>query len=616
VTPSDQFTLATLPFRVRDRSPKPALVGRCGEGGCTSFSSQEFFEGVRALGLGLAALGLRRGDRVAIISDSRPEWVMTDLAVLSVGGVTVPIYPTLSASQARFILKESGCRIAVVSNAVQVAKVNEVARDLPDLEAVVAMDGEAVTPRVRGLSLADVSAWGRAQLASDAGAAARYEEAARQVAPSDLATIVYTSGTTGDPKGVMLSHSNIVSNLLATVGWIALDSRDVALSFLPLSHVFERVVFFRFLHDGVTVYFAEALTTVARDLEQVKPTVMTGVPRVFEKVRGAILDVVGKMHGPRRTLADWALGVGHEAARLQLAGQPIPAALRVKRGLADRLVLSKMRARMGGRLKFVVSGSAPLSTKVGEFFFGIGLPILEAYGLTETSPGITGNPPDAPRLGTVGKPLPGVEVAIAPDGEILVRGPNVMQGYYERPEATAETMVDGWLRTGDIGEFSPDGYLTITDRKKDLIVTSGGKKIAPQPLENQLKSDPLVAEAVLIGERRKFPAALIVPDFGRLAAWAERVGLPAVPREQLVERPEVQRLYQDILDRLNESLAQFERVKRFAVLPSEFTMERGELTPTMKVRRQVVEERWRELIEELYATTGRAFHAAVPDAGI
>ena len=601
MTPSDQLTLATLPFRVRDRSPKPVLVGRCREGGCTTFSSQEFFEGIRALSLGLTALGLRRGDRVALISDSRPEWVMADLAVLSAGGVTVPVYPTLSASQARFILKESGCRIAVVSNAVQVAKLNEVVRDLPDLEAIVAMDGEAVTPRVRGLSLADVSSWGRAQVASDAAAAGRYEEAARAVAPSDLATIVYTSGTTGDPKGVMLTHSNIVSNFLATQGWIGLEPADVALSFLPLSHVFERVVFFRFLYDGVTVYFAEALTTVARDLEQVTPTVMTGVPRVFEKVHAAILDVVGKMHGPRRTLADWALATGHEAARQQLAGRPIPASLRLKRGLADRLVLGKMRARMGGRLRFVVSGSAPLSTKVGEFFFAIGLPIFEAYGLTESSPGITGNPPDAPRLGTVGKPLPGVEVKIAPDGEILVRGPNVMQGYDQPPDATAVALADGWLRTGDIGELSPDGYLTITDRKKDLIVTSGGKKIAPQPLENQLKADPLVAEAVIIGEQRKFPAALIVPDFGRLAAWGERVGLPAeLSREQLAERPEVQRLYQDILDRLNESLAQFERVKRFAVLPTEFTMERGELTPTMKVRRQVVEQRWRAVIDKLY----------------
>lgn len=479
---------------------------------------------------------------------------MTDLATLSAGAVTVPIYPTLSAPQARFILKESGCRIAVVANAVQVTKLNEVVRDLPDLEAIVAMDGEAVTPRVRGVSLSDVTAWGRAQLASDASAAARYEETARQVAPSDLATIVYTSGTTGDPKGVMLSHSNIVSNFLSTTGWITLDPGDVALSFLPLSHVFERVVFFRFLYSGVPVYFAEALTTVARDLLQVKPTVMTGVPRVFEKVHAAITDVVSKMRGPRRRLADWALEVGHEVARLELAGRPVPATLRLKRRVADRLVLGKMRARMGGRLRFVVSGSAPLSKQVGEFFFAVGLPIYEAYGLTETSPGITGNPPDAPRLGTVGKPLPGVEVAIAPDGEILVRGPNVMQGYYQRPEATAEVLVDGWLRTGDIGELSADGYLTITDRKKDLIVTSGGKKIAPQPLENQLKADPLVAEAVIIGEQRKFPAALIVPDFPRLAAWAQRVGLPPLAFEQLTERPEVQRLYQDVLDRLNESL--------------------------------------------------------------
>ncbi|HSK10372.1 MAG TPA: AMP-binding protein, partial [Vicinamibacterales bacterium] len=399
--PHDQLTLADLPFLVRERFPKPVLVGRCREGGCSTLSSEEFFERVRALSLGLTALGLRRGDRVAIISDSRPEWVITDLAVLSAGAVSVPVYPTLSAPQVRFILKESGCKIAVVANAVQVAKVNEVVRDLSDLEAIVVMDGEAATPRVRGLTLADVSGWGSAQVASDPGAARRYEEAASTVAPADLATIVYTSGTTGDPKGVMLTHGNIVSNLLATTGWIELSSEDTSLSFLPLSHVFERVVFFRFLYDGVTVQFAEALTTIARDLQQVKPTVMTGVPRVFEKVQGAILDAVSKMHGPRRRLAEWALRVGHEAARRRLALRPLPRTLALQLRLADRLVLSKMRARTGGRLRFLVSGSAPLSPVVGEFFFALNLPILEAYGLTETSPGISGNPLDAPRLGTV-----------------------------------------------------------------------------------------------------------------------------------------------------------------------------------------------------------------------
>jgi long-chain acyl-CoA synthetase len=596
----EDLTLAGLPFRTRDRFPKAVLVGRCLEAGSETLSSREFFDQVRDFSLGLSCLGMKRGDRIAVVSDSRPEWVISDLAVLTAGGVTVPVYPTLAAPQLWFILAESGCRIAVVANAAQVSKLDEVTKGLPDLETVVVIDGEAASERFRTLTMRAVLALGREKLASDPGAAEAYEETARSVRPSDLATIVYTSGTTGDPKGVMLSHGNIISNVIATTSWIGLTSDDSTLSFLPLSHVFERVVFFRCLYDGVTVFFAESLTTVARDLQKVKPTVVTGVPRVFEKVHGAIHEAVAKLSGPRKALALWAIDVGLALARARLSGRPLSAGARVKRSVADHLVFSKMRARTGGRLRFFVSGSAPLSPRIGEFFFAINLPILEAYGLTESSPGITGNPIDAPRLGTVGKALAGVEVRIAPDGEILVRGPNVMQGYYKRPEATAEALADGWLHTGDIGELSADGYLTITDRKKDLIVTSGGKKIAPQPLENLLKQDPFVAEAVLVGEQRKFPAALLVPDFPKLEAWAERMQLRAESREHLVNLPEVQRLYQEVLDKLNTTLAQFERVKRFAVLPKEFTMERGELTPTMKVRRQVVEERWRAVIEKLY----------------
>ena len=598
--PTRQLTLADLPFRSRDRFPRPVLVGRCQESGSQTLSSREYYERVRDLSLGLSCLGMKAGDRIGLVSDSRPEWVITDAAVLTAGAVTVPVYPTLSAPQLWFILAESGCRLVVVANAAQVAKLNEVTKGLPELEAVIVMDGEAASDRFRVLTIEEVLALGRQALASDAAAEQRFEETAHAVQPSDLATIVYTSGTTGDPKGVMLSHGNIMSNVLATTSWIGLTPDDVILSFLPLSHVFERVVIFRCLHDGVTIYFAEGLTTVARDLQAVKPTVVTGVPRVFEKFYAAIQEALGKLPGPRKALAEWAIGVGYESARAWLSGRPLGAGVRVKRAIADRLVFSKMRARTGGRLRFFVSGSAPLSARIGEFFFAINLPILEAYGLTESSPGISGNPIDAPRLGTVGKALAGVEIRIGPDGEILVRGPNVMQGYYKRPEATAETLAGGWLHTGDIGELSADGYLTITDRKKDLIVTSGGKKIAPQPLENLLKQDPYVAEAVLVGEQRKFPAALLVPDFPKLEAWAERMQIRFESREHLVNHPEVQRLYQEVLDNLNGTLAQFERVKRFAVLPKEFTMERGELTPTMKVRRQVVEERWRSVIEKLY----------------
>jgi len=599
----DQITLADLPFRSLGMFPKPDLLCRCGEQGGAGLSNQQFFEQVRAFSLGLRAIGLEPGDRVALASESRPEWVVGDLAVITAGAVTVPLYPTLSAPQMWFILNETAARVAIVSNAAQVAKIREVDERTHELRTIIVIEGDTGGGGpLRVLAMADVIAIGERVLATDATAADRYRADAEAIPRDALATIVYTSGTTGDPKGVMLTHGNIVSNVVATQGWIGLDPSDRILSFLPLSHVFERVVLFRCLYDGVSIYFAETMTSVARDLQRVKPTVMTGVPRAWEKFHGAIQDGLGKLEGPRRKLADWAIGVGYESARFVLNGGTPSAILKVKRAIADRLVFAKIRERLGGRIRFLVSGSAPLSPKVGEFFFALNVPILEAYGLTESSPGISANPPDAPRLGTVGKALPGVEIRIGPDGEILVRGPNIMQGYYRRPESTAETLAGGWLHTGDIGELSDDGYLTITDRKKDLIVTSGGKKIAPQPLENLLKMDPLVSEAVLIGEQRKFPAALLVPDFAKLEARFEAMKLRAASREELVRHPEVLRLYQDVLDRLNGSLAQFERVKRFALLPTEFTMERGELTPTMKVRRQVVEQRWRPLIDTIYAS--------------
>ena len=598
-----QLTLADLPFRCLELSPKPDLICRCGEQGVEGLSNRQFFEQVQAFSLGLRALGLEPGDRVALASESRPEWVISDLAAITAGAVTVPLYPTLSAPQMWFILNETGARVAIVSNATQVAKIREVDERTHELRTIVVIEGEAGGGGpLRVLTMADVISIGERVLATDPEAADRYRAEAAAIPRDALATIVYTSGTTGDPKGVMLTHGNIISNVVATQGWISLDSSDRILSFLPLSHVFERVVLFRCLYDGVSIYFAETMASVARDLLRVKPTVMTGVPRAWEKFYGAIQDGLGKLEGPRRRLADWAIGVGYEWARFRLNGGTPPAMLKVKDAIADRLVFAKIRERLGGRIRFLVSGSAPLSPKVGEFFFALNVPILEAYGLTETSPGISANPLDAPRLGTVGRALPGVEIRIGQDGEILVRGPNVMQGYYKRPASTAETLADGWLHTGDIGELSDSGYLTITDRKKDLIVTSGGKKIAPQPLENLLKTDPLVSEAVLIGEQRKFPAALLVPDFARLEARIEAMKLRAASREELVRHPEVLRLYQDVLDRLNGSLAQFERVKRFALLPTEFTMERGELTPTMKVRRQVVEQRWRPLIDTIYAS--------------
>jgi long-chain acyl-CoA synthetase len=373
----DQLTLADLPFRLTERFDRPVYMGRCEEQGFRELSTSALVDRIRAVSLGLSSLGLRVGDRVALVSDSRPEWVVSDLAIITAGAVTVPVYPTLSAPQLWYILAESGARFAVVSNAAQVSKLREVDRGLPDLEAVILIDGTAEAADFRILSLDDVASAGKAVMAADPQAAARHETFARSIDAECLATIVYTSGTTGDPKGVMLSHRNIMSNVIGTLDVFLMDASDTIMSFLPLSHVFERVVIYRCLFDGVTIYFAEALTTVARDLERVRPTVMTGVPRVYEKIHNALQDGIAKLPQPRRTLARWAVGVGYERARAWLAGRPVPGWLKARHGVADHLVLSKMRARTGGRIRFLVSGSAPLSAKVAEFFYAIGLPVIE-----------------------------------------------------------------------------------------------------------------------------------------------------------------------------------------------------------------------------------------------
>lgn len=381
---------------------------------------------------------------------------------------------------------------------------------------------------------------------------------------------------------------------------LGLTPDDVALSYLPLSHVFERQVSCVYLYEGVTVAHAESMETIARDLQQVRPTVMTGVPRVYEKLHARIHEAVAAGSAVRQRLFHWAVRLGQQVSALRITGRPVPASLAVRWSLADRLVGSKIRARVGGRLRLAVSGSAPLPAHIATFFNGIGLRLIEGYGLTETSPVISVNPLDRPRFGTVGCAIDGVDVAIAEDGEILTRGPHVMQGYWRRPEETAITIVDGWLHTGDIGTLSDDGYLTITDRKKELIVTSGGKKVAPAPIEAVLKRDPLVAEAVVVGEGRKFPAVLVVPDFAALEQRLRTLGLPPATREELVTRPDVRSLYQDVVDGLNSELAQYERLKKVALLPAELTIAGGELTPTLKLRRKRILERWQSVVDALY----------------
>ncbi len=597
------LTIAELPFHVMGRFPKPLTIGRCRGDEVLGLSSKEAFERIRDLSLGLGALGVSVGDRVAIVAESRPEWLLADLAILAAGAVTVPIYPTLSAGQVRYILQDSGARVAIVSTKPQLEKLQEIRHQLPALEALIVMDPAAAAAG-SALTLEDVEGRGHARMTGDWGAGKEFQDAARKVGPDDLATVIYTSGTTGEPKGVMLTHGNLASNMLAAAAVLDLSQDDVALSFLPLSHAFERLVSYVYLYSGMTVVFAESFETVSRDLAKVRPTVMTGVPRVFEKLHGRIVETGEKPGGLQAGIFRWSVKAGLARAHVTLRGKSAGPVTALKTAIADRLVFSKIREKLGGRLRFVASGSAPLAANILEFFSAIGVPIVEGYGLTETSPILTVSPLGALRAGTVGRAVPGVELRIAPDGEILARGPNIMRGYLNKPEATAAVLQDGWFATGDIGTLDAEGYLAITDRKKDLLVTSGGKKIAPQPIEAVLKQSPLVAEAVVLGDRRKYVAALIVPAFKELERRLRSLGRPPASRAELVARPDAIALYQEIVDALNRDLSQFERIKKIALLPVEFTIESGELTPTLKVKRKVVEEKWKKEIEDLYIENG------------
>jgi long-chain acyl-CoA synthetase len=592
-------TLADVPFHIAGRHPKAEAVGRCREGGIDWLSTKDFFERIRDISLGLISMGVERGDRVALMAETRPEWIATDLAILCAGGVTVPIYPTLSAAQAQFIVRDSGARFAFVSTREQASKLQKVRHALASLEVIVLFDAEGGATGSL-LSLDGVAARGHGRMVAEWGVAKEFKDRARAVKPDDLATIIYTSGTTGEPKGVMLTHHNIMSNVRSSMRALPMSPDDVGLSFLPLSHAFERTVAYICLVNGVSIAYAEAIETLARDLLIARPTLMTAVPRVFEKFYARVLEGVAQQPSYRRAMFGWAKRLGERRVAALRRHRDAPRG--VLYGLAEKLVYAKVRARLGGRLNYLVSGSAPLPPYIGEFFYAIGVPIIEGYGLTETAPVLTVNPLDAPRFGTVGKAIAGVEIAIAEDGEILARGPNVMRGYYNKPEATRAVLdSDGWFHTGDIGTLDEDGYLAITDRKKDLIVTSGGKKLAPQPIETRLKSHPLIGEVVVIGERRRYPALLIVPDFAALDRRLKELGRPpADNRETLVIRPDVIALYQELVDGMNRDLAQFERIKKIALLPRDFSIASGELTPTMKVRRRTVEETWKDVIEGMY----------------
>jgi long-chain acyl-CoA synthetase len=575
---------------------KAAALRYKANGAWHDLTHQEVARRVKRTALGLRELGIQPGDRVAILAPNCPEWAIADFACLSIRCADVPVYPTLPAKQAAYVLRDSGAVAVFVADDGQYAKVAEHRADLPAIRHVILFGGDASGPGVTTL-----------QAVEQLGAAAErrypdYEREARAVSPDELATLIYTSGTTGDPKGVMLTHRNFTTNVISALPRLPVGPADSALSLLPLSHSFERMAgHYTLFHAGVTISYAESLEQVAANMQEVRPTIVLAVPRLYEKIYGRVLESALAGSSLKRRIFFWSKRNGEAWVDLSLNRQTVPAGLAFRRRLADRLVFTKLRARTGGRIRFFVSGGAPLSADIAKFFFAAGLPILEGYGLTETSPVICVNPFDRPRLGSVGPAIDGVEVRIASDGEILARGPNIMRGYYNKPEATREAIdADGWFHTGDIGELDAEGYLRITDRKKDIIVTAGGKNIAPQPIENLVKKSAFLLNAVMIGDKRKFPIMLVVPNPDAVKAWATERGLPTADYAALLRHPDaVARVEREVMANLRD-LATYETPKKFLLLPEDFTIESGELTPTMKVKRRVVEQRYKQEIEQLY----------------
>jgi long-chain acyl-CoA synthetase len=594
-------TLNDIFFAAVERNLDQIMLYREG-GKWLPISSRDFRQKVARTARALHSWGIRPGDRVGILSENRPEWPIADVSSLLLGAVTVPLYTTLTADQTAFVLNDAGCRVAFVSSDKQLHKVVSI---LPktQIEKIVVMDhlvfgGDLAPFADRCVTMRAITQQGPEDLDPE------IERQARALGPDDLATIVYTSGTTGTSKGAMLTHGNIASNIRCSLLGFNMRPGLVSVSFLPLCHITARHVDFSLLYHGVTLAYCPFIERLPETLLGIKPSLFVAVPRVYEKIYA---QAERQAQGfPKRTIYDWALAVGREHKPEILAGK-IPTSRSWR--LAYKLVFSKIRAGMGGRVETFISGGAPLGRELAEWYATVGIRIHEGYGLTETSPVIAVNTPSNHRIGTVGKMLPNLEVRIAEDGEILVRGPSVFKGYWNRPEETKAALEDGWFKTGDIGNIDADGYLSVTDRKKDLIKTSGGKFIAPQPIENALKLNPYVGIAAILGDRRKFPAVMISPNFVRLEEWARMNGIGYSSRTELIANPKVQSLYEGVVEEQNQNLARFEKLKRVIVVPDEFTADNGELTPTLKLRRRVIEERYKKQIDDLYA---QAEVASVP----
>jgi len=561
-----------------------------------STSHRTVLQRVRHVALGLARLGIVAQDRVALLSENRPEWLIADYACLCSAIVDVPVYPTLPAEQIPYLLNDSGARAIFVSTADQARKVASVRADVPGLQWIIGF--AATKDDGCDLTLADVEALGAQDDSPERSTT--FKQAALEVGPDQLVTLIYTSGTTGNPKGVMLTQDNLHSNLQATRATMPVSTADTALSFLPLSHIFERTGDYFLFTNGVRIAYAESVDTVPVNMSEVKPSLMMSVPRLYEKIYARVLDNALSSGGLKTRIFFWAKGVGDRWATEKLAGHEPRGLLGVQYRIADTLVFSKLRERTGGNIRYFISGGAPLAPEIAKFFYSAGLIILEGYGLTETSPVISANNLTDYRLGSVGKPIAGVEVRIAKDGEILTRGPHVMRGYYNNEQATKDTITaDGWFHTGDIGVIE-DGYLRITDRKKDIIVTAGGKNIAPQPIENMLKTNKYVSQAVMIGDKRKFPVVLIVPDWDQLEKWAAHKQIVWTSRAELMAMPTVQaKMEKEVKEQL-KGLASFEMPKKVKLIEHDFSIERGELTPTLKVKRRVIDRTYKAQIDELY----------------
>jgi len=600
--PDEPHTLTELFYKAVAKYDRPDALNYKADGKWQNISSKEMIARAENIALGLYSLGLRKGDRAAILAANSPEWTLADAGCQFSGVIDVPIYTTLAPASVQYILNDSGARLFFIQDREVFESLLDVIGECHSLEKLVLFDADGIEAE-NAISFDGLEKLGIDLRSENPGLVAQLSSA---IQPDDVATLIYTSGTTGEPKGVMLSHTNIISNVIDAGEKYNFAGDDISLSVLPLSHIFERTGMYLYILNGMAVYYAESIEKVPDNLQEVRPTLFIGVPRIFEKVYARARLKAARSSRLRESIFDWAIEVAKVYAYKIETGQKVPAALTAKHSIADRLVYSKFREFFGGRLRFCITGGAALSDDIWLIFTGSGISIMQGYGLTETSPVISSNNPHSACLGTVGKPIRNVCVRVAADGEIEIKGPGVMLGYYKKDDATRETFTtDGWFRTGDIGKLDTDGFLTITDRKKELFKTSGGKYIAPSPIEQMIRSSRFVNQAVLVGNERKFPAALIVPNFEQLDSYAQLKSLALKTPAEFCSSPRIIDLLERQVAALTKDLSKYEKVKKIVLLENEMTVEGGELTPTLKVKRRVIDEKYKSVIDRIYADAER-----------